>query len=213
MALDEREQQQLYTLLWLKPEPMPRNLQCITLSKLSSKWDALRKRVKEEARWKCQICGYDCKSSKHLLDAHEIFSFYRQRKVYVLTSITAICKMCHGVKHYGFYSNSKDKEFPTKLIQHFNKVNKCPEGIFQIVNRYVLNEIICNKQIQDIRWVNFGIYSNYLNENELHKMNFTSKLSQKSYKLFNLKRMKSGLYVQYAYPEIINEYINSIYGK
>ena len=94
-------------------------------------WDKLRFMAYEEANHKCQICGDNGinQGYKHRVECHEIWEYDDVNKVQKLIGLTALCVVCHQVKHIGrAIAIGKNKEALTQLA----KVNKwSPEQIQQ----------------------------------------------------------------------------------
>ena len=83
-----------------------------------SDWDFLKKDAKIRSGGMCAICGK--KTDK--LDAHERWSYDKEKGIQKLEEIIAVCKDCHSVIHIGF-TQLKGNEI--KAEEHFMKVNKC----------------------------------------------------------------------------------------
>ena len=81
-------------------------------------WDFLKKDAKERAEGKCSICG----KKTRFLDAHEKWSYDKNKGVQKLEDIVAVCKDCHSVIHIGYTSLKGDVE---RAENHFMKVNNC----------------------------------------------------------------------------------------
>jgi hypothetical protein len=81
-------------------------------------WDILRKDAKVRSGGKCAICGK--KTDK--LDAHERWSYDKEKGVQKLEDIIAVCKDCHSVIHIGFTQLRGNEQ---RAEAHFIKVNEC----------------------------------------------------------------------------------------
>ena len=81
-------------------------------------WDFIRKDAYDRADHKCSICGK--KASR--LQAHERWSFDREKKIQKLEDVLAVCNACHSVIHINrtFLTPRLDG-----AIAHFRKVNGC----------------------------------------------------------------------------------------
>ena len=81
-------------------------------------WDFLKKDARGRANGKCAICG----KKTRFLDAHERWSYDKNKGVQKLEDIIAVCKDCHSVIHIGYTSIKGDIE---RAENHFMKVNNC----------------------------------------------------------------------------------------
>src|ERR1700722_267423 len=63
-----------------------------------AQWRTLSKQVRSEAYDICEICGA---SSEQSLDCHEIWNYDDKKQIQKLVGLRALCKKCHGVKHFG----------------------------------------------------------------------------------------------------------------
>ena len=82
-----------------------------------SQWSAISNQVRSEAYDICRICN---SSSEPATDCHEVWFYDEHTLTQKLVKLEALCKRCHGVKHYGF-SQLRGKEKET--LQHMMKVN------------------------------------------------------------------------------------------
>jgi hypothetical protein len=110
--------------LRLTIELVPESCRYSNLRKAVSRenWDIIRRRVYAEAGLRCAVCG---RSSK--LNCHEIWDYDDTRRVQTLMGFTALCDMCHYVKHLGFAQvlAAKGQLNYDNVIAHFCRVNKC----------------------------------------------------------------------------------------
>lgn len=83
-----------------------------------TEWDFLKKDAKERSNGRCAICG----KKTQRLDAHEKWSYDREKGIQKLEDIIAVCKDCHSVIHIGFTQLKGDIE---RAEKHFMKVNNC----------------------------------------------------------------------------------------
>ena len=81
-------------------------------------WDFLKADAKERANGKCMICGKETK----YLDAHEKWSYDRNKRTQKLEDILAVCKDCHSVIHMERTQLLGNAE---RAENHFMAVNKC----------------------------------------------------------------------------------------
>lgn len=81
-------------------------------------WDNIRKRVYQEAGYKCEICGGV--GAKHPVECHEIWSYDDIRHLQKLEKFQALCPPCHEVKHFGFASI---RGFRDRALKRFMRIN------------------------------------------------------------------------------------------
>lgn len=81
-----------------------------------SQWDNIRKKVYQEANYKCEICGGV--GHKHPVECHEIWEFTNNK--IILKGLIALCPSCHEVKHIGRASVTGNLE---RAVEHFKKIN------------------------------------------------------------------------------------------
>lgn len=81
-------------------------------------WDFIRKDAYCRANGKCSICG----EKKSRLEAHEKWSFDKEKGVQKLEDVTAICNACHQVIHI---ARTQVIGREDNAIRHFRKVNGC----------------------------------------------------------------------------------------
>lgn len=81
-----------------------------------SQWSILSKQIRDQVYNICEICGSD----QQPLDCHEKWQYDDKKQIQKLIKMIALCKKCHGVKHFGFSQmQGKGKE----AINHFMKIN------------------------------------------------------------------------------------------
>jgi len=102
---------------------VPRNSFFRNMRSIFSKeeWDILRKAVYKKDNYKCSIC----RRENIKLEAHENWKYDYQQSVQKLTSVDALCYMCHRNKHLG-HSGILIREGQLnqeKLISHWAKIN------------------------------------------------------------------------------------------
>jgi 5-methylcytosine-specific restriction endonuclease McrA len=81
-------------------------------------WDLLKKRVYQQANYRCEICGG--KGDKHPVECHEIWDYDDEQRVQTLKGLTALCPACHECKHIGYATVQGRGEIATA---HITKVN------------------------------------------------------------------------------------------
>ena len=81
-------------------------------------WDFVRKDAYERASGKCAICGKAVKR----LEAHEKWSYDKEKRLQKLEDVLGICHACHSVIHI---SRTQLLGFEDDAIKHFKKVNNC----------------------------------------------------------------------------------------
>ncbi len=99
---------------------------CVT----QTQWNKIRRTVRTNANGVCKICGRNVGIDK--LDAHETWEYKDGNQI--LKEINALCKACHGVKHYGL---SEIKGYGKKAYTWFIRVNNITlrEAVF-FLNEY-----------------------------------------------------------------------------
>lgn len=92
-------------------------------------WDFIRKDAYERAHNKCSICG----RPSTRLEAHERWSFDKERGVQKLEDVLAVCHACHSVIHIG---RTQLLGFEDSAIKHFKRVNGCDyQGYIQALKK------------------------------------------------------------------------------
>lgn len=86
-----------------------------------SEWDRLRKIVYAEAGYKCEICGG--KGSRWPVECHEIWSYDDENHTQTLERLTALCPMCHKVKHIGRVESTANSQEKDRVYKHLSRVN------------------------------------------------------------------------------------------
>jgi hypothetical protein len=98
------------------------------------KWRELKRKVYEEERRKCYVCG----STEPPFELHEFWEYNDKNHVQKLVEVHHLCRLCHMVKHIGFWCHTEDGKAKLKeiglsredLVNHFCKVNQCSEKDF-----------------------------------------------------------------------------------
>lgn len=90
-------------------------------------WKAIREETYRRFGNKCAICG-----AGGQLHAHEVWEYKNKDHIQSLVDIVALCKMCHGVKHFGHteLEDAKGKIDKEKVVLHFMRVNNCTREDF-----------------------------------------------------------------------------------
>jgi hypothetical protein len=85
-------------------------------------WDYIRKKAYKEAGYRCAVCGADGK-----LNCHEVWEYDDVEHIQKLIGFTALCDLCHFVKHIGFagIQAAEGKLDFDDVIRHFMRVNEC----------------------------------------------------------------------------------------
>jgi hypothetical protein len=89
----------------------------------TKEWDKIRFIAYEKANNKCEICkelGKD-QGFRHNLECHEIWEYNEKTYTQKLIGLTALCPLCHQVKHIG---RAIAMGRATKTYDHMAKVNK-----------------------------------------------------------------------------------------
>ena len=91
-------------------------------------WDKIRKKSYTDTGYKCAICG-----ASGRLNCHEVWIYNDTKRVQKLEDFTALCDLCHHVKHMGFAGilAGRGKLNIDKVIEHFLKVNNCEQETFK----------------------------------------------------------------------------------
>lgn len=127
-------------------------------------WRKLRKEIGEKEGWKCWICG----STTSPLELHEFWKYDEKKRVQKLVGMHLLCRLCHMIKHIGFWCYTKDGKEKLKkmglsredLIKHFCKVNGCSKEDFY---RHEEEAFSIWEQRSKIEWKqDFGKYKRYL---------------------------------------------------
>ena len=103
--------------LRLTIEPIPNSSRLTSLSKLlpPARWDALRRTVYRQARYRCQACGREGR-----LHCHEVWHYAEQTNRQWLAGFLALCPDCHDAKHITTVYNDAQR---ARLLRHFLAVN------------------------------------------------------------------------------------------
>jgi hypothetical protein len=86
-------------------------------------WDKIRKKTYSNDNNLCSVCGRVGE-----LHCHEVWVYDDDLHIQKLSSLVALCKMCHMVKHIGYYGESY------ALLNHFMNVNRCSSNDFWLAN-------------------------------------------------------------------------------
>ena len=82
------------------------------------RWDRIRKKVYQKARYACEVCGG--KGSKWPIECHEIWEYNESKHIQKLAGLIALCPNCHSVQHMGLTTlNGRADEAEA----HLKKVN------------------------------------------------------------------------------------------
>ena len=81
-------------------------------------WDFIRNDAYDRAGGRCAICGRAVKR----LEAHEKWSFDKEKRLQKLEDVLGICHACHSVIHI---SRTQLMGFEDDAIKHFRWVNGC----------------------------------------------------------------------------------------
>lgn len=93
-------------------------------------WDKIRYESYRDAGYRCSVCGL----LRVTLFCHEVWSYDDDRHIQKLVGFTALCNLCHMVKHIGFAGiQAEDGKLNyNSLIKHFRRVNKCSYEDFEL---------------------------------------------------------------------------------
>ncbi len=91
-------------------------------------WNKIRRKSYKDAGHKCAICG-----AKGKLNCHEVWSYNDETHVQKLEGFTALCDLCHHVKHIGLSGilAMKGELDMEEVIEHFMKVNSSDRKTFE----------------------------------------------------------------------------------
>lgn len=91
-------------------------------------WDKIRFYVHNYYENKCAICR-----ASGILHYHEIWIYDDEKHIQKLKGFTALCQMCHSVKHIGLAEirASRGELDLEKIVRHFMKVNNCDRRTFE----------------------------------------------------------------------------------
>ena len=128
-----------------------------------SVWDKLRKRTYAEHNHKCAICGVERR-----LHCHELWKYDDQSYIQSLGGFTALCSLCHHVKHIGLadiLANQGKLDYE-RVIQHFIEVNSCNIETFNRHKRAAFKQW---RERSKHKWyVDLGEYSNLVEGGQRH---------------------------------------------
>jgi hypothetical protein len=83
-------------------------------------WSEISRKYRHSKRFRCEDCGVDCSKKPSLLDTHHnngVLSDNRE------ANLRALCKICHSLKHRGWYKVSASDE---KSIEALKLAQKRP---------------------------------------------------------------------------------------
>lgn len=155
--------------LRLTIEPMPESSSRTNLRERikPSRWDQLRKQVYADNGHKCAVCG----AEGVMLNCHEIWDYDDEKHIQRLAGFTALCNMCHAVKHVcrvglaeailGLASRGQfDPDEPAAA--HFMKVNQCDRATWD--KHYDESRAVRDERSK-YRWrVHLGEYAHYVTD-------------------------------------------------
>ncbi len=92
-------------------------------------WDKVRKAAYWEHGYRCAVCGV----TGVQLYCHELWEYDDENHVQSLKGFTAICPLCHHVKHIGLAGilASEGKLDLNAVVEHFMYVNDCSRVDFE----------------------------------------------------------------------------------
>lgn len=124
-------------------------------------WRSLRRELEAREGGVCWICG----SRRGPFEAHEFWEYDEERGVQRLVGIHLLCRLCHMVKHIGFWCYTREGKEKLEqmglsrrdLVQHFCRVNNCTERDFYEHEREAFKVW---KERSNREWkIDFGEYS------------------------------------------------------
>ncbi|MBO3809708.1 MAG: hypothetical protein FGF50_08970 [Candidatus Brockarchaeota archaeon] len=132
------------------------------------KWRELKKQIYEE-EGECYICG----STESPFELHEFWEYDDKNHVQKLIGVHHLCRLCHMIKHIGFWCHTEDGRTKLKqiglsredLIKHFCKVNQCSEKDFL---QHEDNAFKIWRERSKHQWrQNFSKYKNYIDKEKV----------------------------------------------
>lgn len=120
-------------------------------------WDVIRKKAYIDAGFRCAICKI-----KAQLHCHEIWDYNIKTKIQALKGFTALCPLCHHVKHIGLariLAEEGKLDFDN-VLAHFCKVNRCKLSDFRAHEKKAFRQW---KLMSAFKWTtDLGPYSDLL---------------------------------------------------
>jgi hypothetical protein len=120
------------------------------ITKKTSEWRKIKKRLFELEGKRCWICG----PKNRPFDAHEFWEFNHKKHVQKLKGIHHLCSNCHMIKHYKLWTEfvpqmlSRQGLTEEHLIAHFMKINKCSRKNFEAHKKRAFKDFETRSQIQ-----------------------------------------------------------------
>jgi len=116
--------------LKLTIELVPKTSWCNNVRKIVSKssWNEIRQKANAKCDNKCSSCG-----SEGRLNCHEIWQYDDQNYIQRLIGFTALCNLCHHVKHLGIaiVLANQGKLNYDRIVKHFMRVNNCDRATLE----------------------------------------------------------------------------------
>ncbi len=113
-------------------------------------WNIVKADAKKRSNDVCAICG----AKSHRLEAHEVWSYDREKEVQKLEDVISVCHDCHSVIHIGRTQLVGNIE---RAENHFMKVNNCTYAEYRKALGIANDEHRKNNQIGewklDISWL------------------------------------------------------------
>lgn len=114
-----------------------------------AEWDVVRKDAYRRAGYRCCICG-----AKGRLEAHEKWSYDKEKALQKLEDVLALCHGCHEVKHI---SRTQLVGRGAEAMEHFLRVNGCSQIEFHEALAEANQEYLKRNRIEgwttDISWL------------------------------------------------------------
>lgn len=133
------------------------------------KWRELKKQIYEKEGIECYICG----STNPPFELHEFWEYDDKNHVQKLVGVHHLCRLCHMIKHIGFWCHTNEGIAKLKkaglskkdLMKHFCKVNQCSEKDFLQHEDTAFK--VWRERSQHQWKQNFGKYKNYIDKEKV----------------------------------------------
>lgn len=90
-------------------------------------WDFIKNQVYKKADYKCEICKAKGQTQgfSHSVECHEIWTYNEETLIQNLEGLTALCPLCHKVKHSGLTMKNDGIDL---ILDHLKLVNQINEN-------------------------------------------------------------------------------------
>ena len=83
-------------------------------------WSEISRKYRHSKQFRCEDCGVDCSKKPSLLDTHHNNGVLSDNRY---ANLRALCKICHSLKHRGWYKVSASDE---KAIEALRQAQRSP---------------------------------------------------------------------------------------